>query len=243
MISIICPVTDNEVYQTMLLDSLQKQTDCEYEVIQLNSKELGFDSASETLNYGVSISKGDVLLFVHQDIEFLDDSILNDIDNYCKTFDFAIAGVCGVIGTGEYKVASSVTIGPTHRQAGRKILQPEESFVLDECLLIVKREKFNTFDNIGSTWHFYAVDYCLGAKERGEKVMLFPLPIYHLSPGWSLNYDYFNRLKTLGKKHNNLKYICTCMGVFRNNWTLPVYCSYRKFKIFVKKILHYDKKV
>lgn len=241
MISIICPVTNNELYQSMLLNSLQKQTYSDYEVIPLNSKALGFSSASETLNYGVSISRGDILLFVHQDIEFLDNNILDDIVNYCSSFEFAIAGVCGVIGTGEYKVVSSVTIGPTHRQAGRKLLNPEDSYVLDECLLIIQKVNFKSFDNIGATWHFYAVDYCLRAIENGERVMVFPLDIYHLSPGWSLNYDYFKRLKVLGKKYRRLKYISTCMGVFRNNWTLPFYCSYRKFKIFLKKILRYDR--
>ena len=243
MISIICPVTDNQVYQSMLVESLKRQTYKEYEIISLNSKELGFDNAADTLNYGASISKGNILIFIHQDIELIDQALLEKIDNYCTLYDFAIAGVCGVEGTGNYRVTSSVTIGPTHRQAGRKLLSVEESYVLDECLLFVKKENFVSFDFIGSTWHFYAVDYCLRAHKQGYKVLVFPLEIYHLSPGWSLNYDYFNRLQDIGKKYKELPYICTCMGVFKNNWTLPFYCGYRKFKLFVKDMLHYEKKI
>lgn len=242
MISIICPVTDEKIYQSMLLKSIYRQTYKNYEIIKLNSKKLGFNCASDTLNYGVEKAKGDILVFVHQDVEFLSNSILNDIDRYSKEYDFAIAGVCGVAGNGKYEVSSSVTIGLNHRQAGKKLIEPQESYVLDECLFFIKRDKFLPFENIGNTWHFYAVDYCLRAQIAGEKVYIFPLDIYHLSPGWSLNYDYFNKLLTIGRKYKSLPYISTCMGVFKNNCTLPFYCEYRKFKLWLKKVLHYERK-
>lgn len=234
MISIICPVTDNDTFDNMLVASLKKQAYPDYELLPINAKKHGFRSAAETLNYGAKIAKGDIFIFVHQDVELLSDTVLSDIVDYSSKYDFAIAGVCGVVGTGEYIVSSSVTMGPDKRQAGIRLTKPQKTFVLDECLFVIKANSFTCFDNIGDTWHFYAVDYCLRAHKRNENVYLFPLEIYHLSPGWSLNYDYFDKLKVIGQKYTYLKKICTCMGIFRNDAFLPVYCNYRKFKLFVK---------
>ena len=74
MISIICPVTNNEILK-MLLNSIKKQDYTNYELIILDSKELNFKSASQTLNYGVSKASGDILLFCH---------LLNMVLQYCN---------------------------------------------------------------------------------------------------------------------------------------------------------------
>ena len=90
MISIICPVTNNEILK-MLLNSIKKQDYTNYELIILDSKELNFKSASQTLNYGVSKASGDILLFCHQDIEFLETNALSKIVEYSSKYDFGIA--------------------------------------------------------------------------------------------------------------------------------------------------------
>lgn len=242
MISIICASNNRNILHKMLLASLCNQTYKDYEVIIVDAKEMGFKSASDTLNYGASKAKGDILLFVHQDVELIDDTLLQSIVEFDNSHEYGIAGVCGVVGTGEYKVYSSVLMGRDRIQSGIKNEKIREIYVLDECLFFINKNKFIGFDNNGDTWHFYAVDYCIKCHKKNKKVMLIPNPIYHLSPGWSLDYSYFDTLLRIGKKNTDLKQIKTCMGIFNNNKFLIIYCLYRKFKIFLKKILGIEKK-
>lgn len=241
MISIICACNNEKILNEMLNKSLKKQNYKDYELIVIDAQKHGFNSASETLNYGASIANGEILVFIHQDIEFIYDNALEKIVEYCKDNEFAIAGLCGIDDTGEYNIYSSVTIGKTHRQAGTKINSIMNVYALDECCLIIKKEKFKKFEDFGKTWHFYAVEYCMRAKKQNENVLLFPIEMYHLSPGWSLDYSYFNTLIKVAKRYPDEKKIKTCMGVFKNNYFLSIYCMYRKLKIFIKKILHYQK--
>lgn len=237
MISIIVASNDKELLDRMLIASLDKQTFRDFETIIVDAKKNGFSSASTTLNYGASLAKGDILLFVHQDIELLDNDLLLSIHEFCKKNDFGIGGVCGVDNSETYRVYSSVSMGYNHIQAGILNKDIRDIYVLDECLFFIKKEDFMGFDDLGKTWHFYAVDYSMKCHYKKKKVVLIPNPIYHLSPGWSLNYSYFDTLIAIGKKYPNEKYIKTCMGVFRNNSLLPIYCLYRKLKLFIKKKL------
>ena len=228
LISIICPYTNKEVLQ-MLIDSLNMQKNQNYELVLVNSKEHGFTSASQTLNYGASLAKGDIYVFCHQDIEFINSDAIDQIFTYCNNYDFAIAGVAGAT-SNEPRTVSKVLDGPQKVQVGKEIFDVEEAEALDECLFIIKKENFKGFDDLGKTWHFYSVDYCLNAIEKNEKVLVLPIPIYHLSNGKSLNPNYYTMLVKLGKKHKKIKLInTTCLRV-KNNWTLRINCFLRKLK-------------
>lgn len=236
MISIICPVNNYNILK-MLTDSLNKQTIKDYELILIDSKKMGFKSAAETLNYGVSISKGNILLFAHQDIEFISNDALAMILKYSNDNDFGIAGVAGK-NTNDKYCTTSVLVGKDKRPGGHiKTSGIIQTQTLDECLFIIKREKFCNFTNYGKTWHFYSVDYCLKMIEANEKVLLFPIDIYHLSPGYSMNYNYYSTLKKVGKNHKNIKIIATTCGTFKNDKFLSIRCLYLKIKLFLKKIL------
>lgn len=239
MISVVCATNDEVMLKKMLVASLKRQTNQNYELIVVDSKKLGFTSSDKALNYGASLAKGEILMFVHQDVELISDRFLDQLEAFSKDNDFGIAGVCGVVSTGEYVVYSSVIMGTNHIQAGRKNTEVRDIYALDECLFIIKKKDFVGFDDLGKTWHFYAVDYSIRCHQKNKKVLLFPLEIYHLSPGWSLNYSYFDTLLVVAKKYPDIKKIKTCMGVFSNNLALPIYCSYRKFKLWLKKILKY----
>ena len=95
MFSIICPCSDRNTFDRLLGASLQKQSCKNYELVILDAKEHGFTSAAETLNYGAEISRGDILLFVHQDVQFLSENWLDQLERYCGLYDFGIAGVAG----------------------------------------------------------------------------------------------------------------------------------------------------
>lgn len=236
MISIICPYNNEEVLK-MLIKSLKIQDYMDYELILVNAKEKGFESAAESLNYGASISKGDILVFTHQDIELLDKSILSKIVEYCNANDFGIAGVAGKKADEKYCM-TSVLVGKNRKPGGKYITTCIcETQTLDECFFIIKKDEFKGFTDYGKTWHFYAVDYSLQSLNNGKKVLLFPLDIYHLSPGFSLNYNYYDTLKKVGKNYKNIRVIATTCGTFKNNAFLGFKCFYYKIKLFLKILL------
>lgn len=233
MFSIICACNDDNIYNKMLLPSLQKQSYKDYEVIKLDAKSLGFIGAAQTLNYGASIAKGDVLVFVHQDIEFIDEDFLDKLNGYCTEYDFGIVGVAGVIGD---EVYATVVQTRERSPAGIIFEQVKEASSLDECLLIIKKESFKGFTDYNS-WHFYGVEYSLRCIRSHKKVLLFPLLTYHLSPGWSLNNSYWDTLKKVAKDFKDFKVIPTTMGCYRNNLFMSVYIIYRKLKTYIKSCL------
>ena len=232
MISIICACNNEDVFKKMLLPSIKKQKYSDYEIIKLDSKSLGLKGAANTLNHGATLAKGDILLFVHQDIEFLSDEAFDQIVNYCENYDFSIAGNAGV-NFGVEKVFSSVIMGLDRIQAGEKITQVKYVDSIDECLMIIKRDNFKKFVDY-SSWHFYGVEYSLRSREHNENVIVFPIEIYHLSPGWSLDNSYWDTLIKVAKNHKNLKIIPTTMGQFHNNFLLKFKIMYIKLKKFLK---------
>jgi len=215
MISVICACNNEKIYNDMLLPSIKKQTVTDYEVIKLNSAELGLSGAANTLNYGAKLAKGDLLMFVHQDVELLSENFFADLIKFSRENDFAIAGVAGVV-TKEKQVYSSVVMDVNRVQAGIKNTSVKEVDSIDECLFIIKKDNFKGFKDYG-TWHFYAVEYSIRAKQKGERVLLFPLEIYHLSPGWSFNASYWQTLKAIEKDYPKLKYIPTTVACFPNS--------------------------
>ena len=159
MISFICACNNEELINSMLVSSLKCQKCQDFEIIIIDAKKHGFTSASQTLNYGASISNGDILVFVHQDIRFENDSIIDKIVMFSNNNNFGIAGVAGVK-YGNKQVFSSIYHGTSHSKVGVFIDDIKEVAYLDECLLIVIKKDFNGFKEYNS-WHFYGVEYSL----------------------------------------------------------------------------------
>ena len=195
----------------------------------LNNKELGFSSASETLNYGVENTKGDIIVFVHQDIELLDRDLLKNLVEYCDNYEFGIGGVAGVVESTK-KVYSSVVNGENRVQAGEPISEPVKVDACDECLFFVKRKDFLGFENLGNTWHLYSIEYSMRCQDKGKSAFVFPLPVFHLSPGWSMSSDYWTTLYKIGQKYKLRKKTPTTVGVYDNGLILPVYIGLKKMK-------------
>lgn len=237
MISIVCVSNNQKKLNEMLVKSLKKQNNNDFELIVVDTNKYKFNSAADALNYGASVAKGEILCFCHQDIEFLKDNAIEQILTLSKKYSYGIAGVAGAIGEKKYSVSSTVIMGKEKKQAGLKNNKVINAYSLDECLLIIKKDKFLKFDNYGNTWHFYGVEYSNRCLLNNEKVLLFPIEIYHESAANSLNYNYFDTLFLYAKQNRNIKLIRTCCGYFNNNKLIFFYCIYRKIKLFLKKIL------
>lgn len=229
MISIICAYNNKNILEKFLISSLKKQNYKDYELILINSEEKGFKSASQALNYGVQVAKGELIVLSHQDIELVGNDVLEKIVLYSKKYDFGIAGVAGVE-YGNKIVYSSITHGDKKKDVGVKINEIKSVFSLDECFLVIKKEDFKGFHEYNS-WHFYAVEYSIRCKLNNDNVLIFPLNIYHLSEGKSLNDNYWITLKKVAKEYKKLKYIPTTFAQFRNGILLKLQITKLKMKL------------
>lgn len=236
MISIIVPVTNEEVYQSMLLASLEKQSFKDFEIIKIDSKEHPYKNAADALNYGVSLAKGEIYLFCHQDIELINIDGLQKIFSFYKDHDFGVLSVAGV-NIGNKEVFASVTQGKDHLPAGSPLNEVMPIDVVDECLFVIKKENFEPFKNYGS-WHFYAVERCLYYKYKKSMVnYLIPVEIYHLSPGWSLDNSYWNTLIKVAKDYKMSSHITTTICNIKNNGSLKMVVFFKRIKSFIKRRL------
>lgn len=228
--SIICATNNTAILNSMLIPSLRSQTFRNFETLIVDTSKEVFASAAAALNYGASQATGEYLIFLHHDIEFSEDFI-ERLSVYCEQYSFGIAGVAGAADGNTHKVYSTVWHGPDRQIAGIENTSVCNIWSLDECLFIIKRDTFHKFEDYGNTWHFYAVEYSLRCHEADEPVLLFPLKLYHASTGFSLDGSYYDTLRKVGKRHPNFDKIRTTMGMFSNDWTLPLRCLIKKIKL------------
>ena len=236
-ISVICIFNNTELLNRFLLPSIEKQKYLNYEILLIDSEKLKFTKAADALNYGYSVSLGDILLFVHQDVELLDCQTLSQIADFCSDHEFGIAGVAGIV-QNEKKVYSSVIQGDSKQNVGEKASHIIYADSVDECLFFFKRNSFKEFDDLGNTWHLYAVDYSIKCKLKNEDVVIVPIKVYHYSPGLSLDDSYWKAVISLGKLYKNkIHKIPTVFGVFPNNGFLFIYIMLKRRTIDIKKLL------
>ncbi|MDY4857711.1 MAG: glycosyltransferase [Candidatus Onthovivens sp.] len=239
MLSIICVFNNEEILNKYLLSSLSKQSFQDYEIILIDSVKMNFKSAAKALNYAVNLAKGEVYIFVHQDIKFLSDDVLNKINEYSLKYQFGIGGVAGRINNSKGTI-SSIKMGEDFVDGGiQDIKEVVEVDTLDECLFFIKKENFLGFDeDLGDTYHLFATDYCYKAKLNNQKIYLFPLNVYHLSKGDSMNENYFKTLYKIGRKyHKKIKYLHTTCVTLTNNIFLKFFCFINIIKLKLKRKL------
>ena len=219
-ISVICVYNNKKQYEEQLVASLANQ-DCEYELIGIDNTDNKFSSAAGALNYGVNQSKGDVLIFSHQDIYIKGFSELN-------RFSEMVAGlpVGNIVGTQGAKYPSKNHI--SNITSGEKYISDnvcdftEELYevdCVDEGFFGIKRETWNKhrFDEkLCDDWHLYSVELCLNAKNNGYKVYVCPINLHHFSKG-KITISYMKGMKRLCAKYRRMNYIwTTCYKVYTN---------------------------
>lgn len=221
MFSIIIVYNSSNIQASLTVNSLRRQSE-EYELILLeNVDNRNFKSAAAALNAGASRATGDFLMFVHQDVDFLDEHFLEKARAMLKQADdLGIAGVAGMSANGSDhhdRQRNLIYQGVPQRAWGSQIQKLERVQTLDECLLIVPRNVFekNQFDETTcDNWHLYGVDYCLTMASQGLAAYVLPMLIYHQSAGdsakvrrnlfrGSLSPSYFRSFEAVRRKHRN----------------------------------------
>lgn len=245
MISVIIVYNDVSIQESLTVRSLRNQTK-KYELILIeNIGNKNFNSAATALNAGAKESTGDYLMFVHQDVDLMDDRFLDKAEELLSSVEnLGVAGVAGmsVNGLNNFdRQRNQIFQGIPKRLWGNAIESLERVQTLDECLLIIPRKVFEIiqFDEIASNnWHLYGVDYCLMVARQGLAVYVLPLPIYHQSAGdsakvkpsffrGSLSSDYFTSFETVRKKHrDHFECIYTTCAIYST-----------KYPVFIQRVM------
>lgn len=225
-ISVICVSNNEEQVKTELIPSLNFQK-VNFELIILDNKDNRFSSAAEALNYGVSISKGDILIFSHQDITLKTDEELEKFSSCIeKTKIGDIVGTQGVVEK-DKRLYSNLTGGkPITMSIVNDYLDDiYEVTCVDEGLFGMKRETWKQHhfnEELCDNWHLYCVEVCLYARLNGHKVYVSPIQVHHSSMG-HISIGYMNNLKRLCKTYRrNFRYIWTTCYKVRTN---PLYIN------------------
>ncbi len=212
-ISVICVYNNVNQLNEQLIASLKSQN-VDYELIVLDNSNHKFNSASQALNYGSRISKGDILIFSHQDI-FL--KRIDELDRFAKTIDNCCVGtIIGTQGVKEpkKKYYSNITAGIKFdsRIIGDYNEKLYEVSCVDEGFFGMKRKtwdmlKFN--EKLCDNWHLYTVEMCLHTRKKGNKVYVYPSQLHHFSMG-TISLGYMQNLRRLCDVYRkDFKYIWT----------------------------------
>ncbi|MEI6267298.1 MAG: glycosyltransferase [Methylococcaceae bacterium] len=161
--SVIVVSNNDEILETTLLVSPDLKDGIEI-VIERNAI-----SAAVGYNAGIKRSRGDILVFVHQDAYLPKgwfDQILQAVDFLnMKESCWGVLGVYGrqLNGTG-YGHLYSTGLGTI---LGEPVTSPISIQTLDEVVLVVRRSNGLWFDEKLPGFHLYGADICLEARQRG----------------------------------------------------------------------------
>lgn len=238
MFSIICVYNNEKVLNTYLLSSLKNQ-DINYELILIDNSTNKFKSAADALNYGGKKAKGELLIFLHQDICLYENN-LKDIEKFCNTIpNLGVAGVSGVSENKNGKNISNILMDiPPVYASPYHIDRVINTQTLDECLFIIPKKVFSKYKFDNNTcfgWHLYCAEYCLNLKNNDYNICILPITLYHASPGASMSIEYHKTLfKILKKYRNDYEVIYTTCLLSHNPkfpWKLYILTILQKFHI------------
>lgn len=233
MISVICVYNNKEQYEKQLLNSLKIQM-CKYELVAIDNTESKFSSAAEALNYGASKSKGDFLVFMHQDLTLKTPNELERITNFCMSL--PVGSIVGAVGVRE---KSSVYYG--NWTSGVKYtsdivntyLSPIEVDAIDESVICMSRktwERHHFNEILCDSWHMYAVETCLWNRKNNGKIYVYPLQMHHYSHG-SINLSYMKTfIKIADYYSKDFHYIWTTCYKWTSSW-ISVRLLYLAWKV------------
>ena len=144
-------------------------------------------------------------MFLHQDIEFLSDCVLEYIYDYAADNRDVVFGAAGVEDKNKKSNAGILSkMKGVGKSEYNTIDKPVSAFTLDECLIACHRNCFKKirFDEVlCDGWHLYGADLCLQAQDfAGLKVEAVPLDVWHKSSG-NADRSYYKTQNNLAKKY------------------------------------------
>ena len=182
--SIVTLVNNVEIYTNFLNDIKEQDCSFEFEIIPIPNFNNEFDSCSNALNIGISLSESEYIIMCHQDIR-VPKNWLSNI--YEKIRNFIINDVkFGVLGMAGSWAVSSGSDGVMFLGDTKRSEEYIEVQCLDELCLIIKNGNDIRFDEQKFPhYHCYGSDLCLTYISKGYRNFALNCPCTHLSDGFS----------------------------------------------------------
>jgi len=180
-VNIICAVNDEEIYQTVLCESLKKNR---YKTL---TKVVGAKSAADAFNENIiNHLPGEITILVHQDVYFPP----NWTDAMEGIFDNVKFGVAGCVGCGGYQLYADVYALPTAYLDFNIDKLPAKVDSLDELILIFPSDTPIRLDpDLG--WHMYGADACVKAKKFGTDALVIKNRVVHYARRTEVGEDFY----------------------------------------------------
>jgi hypothetical protein len=184
-ISIVCVYNDLAVRQECLDRTVHKyidsgNADALVEYIPVNNIHATYPTAGSALNYGASIAKNDIIVFVHQDVLLHSVEAVIQAASRMEQERFGVLGAVGVQSRGRI-------VGYIRDRTmllGDPVTQPTDVDSVDELLFMAPRSLVMSeplAESPDLAWHAYAVEYGLRVRRRGLRVGVAQIPVTHNS--------------------------------------------------------------
>lgn len=234
--TIISAVNDEKVLQQCLLRSPDLQAPASVEILF----QRGFDTAAAAYNPAILEAKGEVLIFLHQDV-FLPAGWLPQLSAAVNQLNLAdphwgVLGIYGVTAAGEMR--GHLYCNANQCALGQPIQKPVEVVTLDEVVLILRKDAGLRFDGGLKGFHLYGADICLAARQQGLKNYVVPGFCIHNANGYGLfprsfwrGYFYMQR-----KWKSHLPVKTPCIEIKWSFWSILVGTVWRFCWLKAKRI-------
>lgn len=209
--TIVCCYNNKNLYAEMI-DSLETQTE-KVDVIAIDNTEGEFNSCSAAFNSVLDKIKTKFVIFSHQDILYNSNDSLSKILDYFEQIEtYDIVGVVGRRSKSVERVGNIKQGREKKRAVTGKVNGMEECDTLDECFFGGFTKCFQCYpfsEILCNGWHMYAVERCLAALTRGNKVFVADADLTHISAG-KIDHAYNVTFYRIGKEYKSkVKFLAT----------------------------------
>lgn len=163
----------------------------------------GQTCAGSGYNMGIELTTEEILVFAHQDVYlpstwFLNlSSAIEWLSNKDPTW--AVLGLFGICD--QNKHVGRVWSSGLKKEFGQFFKEPIKACTIDELLIVLRRASGIRFSDKLPSFHLYATDICLSARQKGLSVYIIHAPAVHNSRAIrSLGGGYFAAYRFIKKK-------------------------------------------
>jgi glycosyltransferase involved in cell wall biosynthesis len=182
-----------------------------------------YSSAASAYNRGLSLSKNEVVVFVHQDV-YLPEEWLSSLDMALQAIGRRDPnwGVVGCWGIRSDRAKFGHLYTPGEGVIGGPMAQPEPVRTLDEVVLVLRKNSGFKYDEGLTGFHFYGADICLAAAQSGRNCYAISAFCIHNSRQYfEYPADFYASYRYVKHKwKHRLPIQTSCICVSRFDWDL-----------------------
>ncbi len=188
-------------YSDLHEQNVRKTVDAEFEYIRIDNQS-NSDSLCSAYNEGVNRSHGDILVFVHEDVFFMEPGWGPKLtEKFQANSSIGLVGVAGTQYLSNHHPAWLVAGQPFTR--GRVVHETEandgyfmsvfspdktdaEVVAVDGLLFAIRRSLFETIrfdEQTFDGFHFYDLDICMQIRKTHKLIVTWDILVKHLSEG------------------------------------------------------------